>query len=252
MPRAVGAEDHRGVAPPVREGQVRIVDGRQAPIPELYKAVTEVPVVSEDRASAEGRFVDGLTSPGVGQAAAQREVVAWARVQGAIGSVDLNAVPVHMCHTEMHTVVIAQSEGPDLDEAISEGDAFRLGHWAVPGVVVLAWARVQGAIRAEDLLRPAALVRDGEVGTVVRAEPEAADLNELEPEGHPRRGPDWPAPGVEVGPWPRVHRAIVPEDLLRLAVPVADGQVVVVDGSDAEVTQLDEAIAHGQIIAGGC
>ena len=144
---------------------------------------------------------------------------------------------------------VSQSEVADLEEVLpisnSSCKPSNVLFPLLPSVPVRPRPGMDGGVAPEDLRSIPRAVGDGQVVVVHRCQAKAANLHKVLPEGNAVREADGPVPRTEVrsGSW--VQSPVGPEDLGRPAITVGDAEVVSINGRQAPITQLDEAIAPG-------
>ena len=172
-------------------------------------------------------------------------------VQCPIPTVDLNGLTSTVCHSGMPTICITDAELSNLDEAISKSNPRGGFARTVISWMVSPWARLKGSIISKDLDNLSIFMWDGEVVLIHLSKSKLADLDELISKGNANSRAYRPTPGIVVGPGSWVQGTIVPVNLSSLAIFVGHREVVVINGSPTPMAQLDEAITHGNRIAGG-
>mmetsp|Transcript_59157 Transcript_59157/g.138408 ORF Transcript_59157/g.138408 Transcript_59157/m.138408 type:complete len:200 (-) Transcript_59157:2300-2899(-) len=98
---------------------------------------------------------------------------------------------------------------------------------------------VQRAIASINLDRLSAVVSDQEVMAIGIAQAELSQLHEAVASSDARRHGLWAVVGRPMGCGPRVQRAVISEDLRRLAADVSYGKVVLVHSSHAKLPDLN-------------
>ena len=167
-------------------------------------------------------------------------------VDGPIGSEDLDGVAKPVRDQKVCAVTISDAKPPKLEEAISKRDACRrTGRVDGPAVPGRCRAWMQRPVLPEDLCRLSTLVRDTEVVVVHCCQAPLAELDEALSKGDAMGKAQGSVPGTVVRSGPGEDEAVGAVDHRRLAVLVGEGEVRCVDGCQAPLAQLEEAVPEG-------
>ena len=172
-----------------------------------------------------------------------------------IPSVDSDGL-VPLADHEVTFIRGTESELADLQEMLPIPDAGRGpgDELLAPGVEICCRPRPVKyvSVPSENHSSRPRDVGDGQVVAVYVCQAKVANLQEVSPEGDTMRKPDRPIPRIPVcsGSW--VQCSITSEDLCSVATAVRDTEVVKIDGRQAKLAELHEAIAPGTktLIAG--